>query len=73
MISMYTTYAIGMNCPIEDNAALRFSEAFYGFLRTSSVANFEESFRVAKVRLIAEMKEASKTPELSKKGEKLDI
>jgi len=66
MISENGVYAIGMNAPVTDTAALLFSGSFYRFLCDGQ--DFEESFRNTRLLVEAAHSEEAKTMEIWKNG-----
>ena len=65
-ISENGLYAIGMNAPVTDTAALLFSGSFYRFLCDGQ--DYEESFRNTRLLMQADHPEESKTMEIWKNG-----
>ncbi|MEO8962390.1 MAG: CHAT domain-containing protein [Ginsengibacter sp.] len=73
IISQFTTYAIGMNCPIGDEAAILFSLAFYEALCNGSEINYIKAFQLALIPLMVKKTEESTTPEIWENGIKLNF
>ncbi|MGN6639212.1 MAG: CHAT domain-containing protein [Mucilaginibacter sp.] len=71
IISKYSKYVIGMNCPIGDDAAVMFSEAFYRCLFNDSELNYEKAFKQASVKLQLRATAESLIPEIWNNKQKL--
>jgi CHAT domain-containing protein len=68
-ISKHAKYIIGMNQPIGDDSAVKFSKYFYKFLFSTKQTDYEKSFQQAKISLRHETKQRWK-PEIWIKGSK---
>jgi len=71
VISKHSKYVIGMNCPIGDDAAIIFSEAFYRCLFNDSGLDYKKAFIQARIKLQLRAVEEYTTPEIWGNGEKI--
>ncbi|MDB4921827.1 CHAT domain-containing protein [Mucilaginibacter sp.] len=70
-ISKHVKYVVGMNCPIGDDAAIIFSEAFYRCLFNDNDLNYKKAFKQACIKLQLKAVEECTTPDLWGNGEKI--
>jgi len=71
LISEFDIFAIGMNLPIGDEAAISFSKGFYTGLGEGK--SFEKAFNDAMIVLLIENPQYAQVVEVWKNGEKLEL